>query len=129
MHPKDFLQFEQKAMNAAAFVDSAREMAATLEDREVSAGSRLLARERVARLAGIPSSLLHSLRYRPPKQIAADVYARLCAAVERQAALQIGQLENEILAARARRSGADDSSLCEVESALAIARALMARKE
>jgi hypothetical protein len=128
MGRKDFLQLEQKAMSAAAFVDSAREMAAVLEDRELAAGSRPHARKRVARMAGVPASLLHSLRYRPPKRIAADAYERLCAAIERQAAIQIGQLENEILAARARRRGADDRSFCEVDGALAIARALMAKE-
>jgi hypothetical protein len=125
MGRKEFLPVEQK-MDAAAFVDRARKMAATLEDREIAeARSRPIARQRVSRLARVPTSLLHSLRYRPPKQIAADVFARLCAAIERQAADQIRKAEHEISTARMRRLGADDSALCEIETALANARALM----
>ena len=129
MH-KEFLGSEQNVMDAAAFVDSAREMAAALEDREIPAArSRPLARLRVSRLAGVSASLLHSLRYRPPKQIAADVFERLCIAVERQALTQIRTLENEIAAAHARRLGADDRDLGKVQTALAVARALMERRE
>ncbi len=130
MSDKKFLPVEQKAMDAAAFVDRAQKMATILEDRETACGgSRPIARKRIARLAGIPSSLLHSLRYRRPKTIAADVYHRLCIAVERYAENQIKALENEILVARARRAGADDHTICEVEIALARARALLWGKE
>jgi hypothetical protein len=128
MDHKRFLRSEQK-VDAAAFVDRAAKMAATLEDREVfDVRSRPLARQRVARFAGVSSSLLHSLRYRHPKTIAADVYARLCVAIERQAALQIGHLENEILAARACHLGTDDRNLREVDAALAWAGELLERK-
>jgi hypothetical protein len=123
-----FLPSEQKAMDAAAFVGRAREMAALLEDREIATSrSRPLARAAVARLAGVPASLLHSLRYRPPKTIAADAYRRLCMAVECQAARQIGHLENEILTHRARLRSADDRNLRKVVDALALARALMGK--
>lgn len=129
MDHKTFLQPETKPMDATAFVDRARDMATTLEDRELGAArSRPRARQRVSRLARVPVSLLHSLRYRPPKQIAADVFARLCAAVERQAIDQIRIAENEISKARARRLGVDDRDLCEIEDALAKARALVMRK-
>jgi hypothetical protein len=125
---KEFLPFEQK-MDAAAFVDRAREMAAKLEDREiVQARSRPLARQRVSRLARVPASLLHSLRYRPPKQIAADMFARLCAAVERQSLDQIRKAENDITAVRARRMGADDRDLREIEAALEKARNLLKKE-
>lgn len=122
---KEFLQSEQK-VSSAVFVERAREMATFLEDREnVIARSRPAARRSVARLAGVSSTLLHSLRYRPPKQIAADAFARLCAAVESQALAQIRMLEGEISIARACRRGADDRVLCEVETALDKARALI----
>jgi hypothetical protein len=122
---KEFLHSEQK-MDAAVFVDRAREMAAALEDREVLATrSRPIARQRVAHLSGVAASLLHSLRYRPPKQIAADAFERLCAATERKAAEQIRIAEHEIAKARARRIGTDDRALREVEAALAMARALI----
>jgi hypothetical protein len=122
---KDFLHSEQK-MDAAVFVDRAREMAAALEDREALATrSRPIARQRVAHLSGVAASLLHSLRYRPPKQIAADVFERLCAAMERKAAEQIRTLENEILAVRARRNGASCCDIRKAEDAAAYARSLL----
>lgn len=126
---KEFLPIEQKTMDAAAFVDRARKMAATLEDRETfDLRSRPLARQRVARVAGVSASLLHSLRYRPPKSIAADTYNRLCDAFERQAINQIWKAFDEIASARARRPGVDDRALREIEAALEKARALL-RKE
>lgn len=122
---KEFLPIEQK-MDAATFVDQAREMAASLEDQEaIAIKSRQLARLRVARIAGISAALLHSLRYRPPKTIAADAFERLCIAVERQAASQIRKAQHEIASARARRLGVDDCALREVEAALDKARALL----
>lgn len=122
---KKFLQSEQK-MDAAAFVAQAREMAASLEGREVpAAGSRPLARAIAARSAGVPASLLHSLRYRPPKRIAAESYQRLCVAVERQAERHREKLQDEIIAARARRLGVADRSLGEIETALEKARTLL----
>lgn len=126
---KEVFQLEQKTMDAAVFVDRAREMAAALEDREAfEAKSRPAARRRVARLAGIPASLLHSLRYRRPKTIAADVFDKLCAAVERQALKQIRTARHEISTARARRLGANDRALCEIEVALCRARELLKKE-
>jgi hypothetical protein len=126
---KDFLQSEQK-VDAATYVETARRMAAALEDREnVTARSRPVARSIVARLSGVSASLLHSLRYRPPKQIAADAFDRLCAAMERTAAEQIRIAEHEIAKARARRMGTDDSVFREVEDALARARELIEERK
>lgn len=123
---KEFLQSEQKEMNVAAYVGQAREMAAALEDREtLVTRARPAARARVARAVGVSAALLHSLRYRPPKQISAHVYARLCAAIERQAINQIRTAEHEIAKASARRRGVDDGTLREVQTALANARALI----
>lgn len=127
---KKFLQSEQKAMDAAAFVDRAREMAAALEGREVdAAGSRPIARAIAARSAGVPASLLHSLRYRPPKRIAAESYQRLCVAVERQAERHREKLQHEIIAARARRLGVADRDMGEIEAALEKARSLLNRND
>jgi hypothetical protein len=124
----EFLQSEQKAMDAAAFVDRAAKMAASLENREAAAvGSRPLARRRVARVAGVSASLLHSLRYRRPKTIAADAYNRLCLAFERQAINQIRKAFDEIAAARARRPGVGEDALREIEDALARAHELLER--
>jgi hypothetical protein len=55
----------------------------------------------------------------------ADLFVRLCAAVERQALVQIRTAQHEIETARARRMGADNSVFCEIEDALAKARALI----
>jgi hypothetical protein len=91
------LQMESKTMSAAAFVDRARGMARFLEDREAHAlGDREMARDRIERRYGIAGSVLYSLRYRPPKTIAADIYARLCAAVEDAGARHMRTLEDEI---------------------------------
>ncbi|MGH6822024.1 MAG: hypothetical protein ACREC4_00805 [Methylocella sp.] len=101
-------------------------MATSLENLEMqTALSRPRARLRVASRFGIPASLLHSLRYRPPKTIAADVYARLAIAIERQAAEQIRSFEHEIAKARARGLGAADRRLWEAEAAVRHARALL----
>ncbi len=128
---KPRLRLEQsKKMDAASFVDDARRMAAALEDKEVEAGgSRRLARDRVARLSGIRASFLGTLRYRPPKTIAADIFDRLCAATLRKAAEQIRAAEHEISTTRALRPGIDHSALREAEIALAKARELLWGKE
>jgi hypothetical protein len=126
MFRKEFSRTGQKEMNAAAYVEQAREMAAALEDREsLVARSRPRARQSVARAAGVSASLLHSLRYRPPKQIAADVFERLCAAVERQALHQIRTAQHEIATVRARRLGVDDRAICAAEAALEQARGFL----
>jgi hypothetical protein len=92
---------EQKSMSATVYVDRARGMARFLEDREAHAvGDRELARKRIEQRYGIAGSMLYSLRYRPPKQIAADIYAKLCTAVEDVAQRQIKILEIEIAQAR-----------------------------
>ena len=123
MFRKEFLQSEQKKMNAAVYVERAREMAAALVDREsLVTRSRPAARESVARASGVSPSLLHSLRYRPPKQIAADVFERLCAAVEQAAENQIRAAQHEIETARARRPCVDDRALREAQIALENAR-------
>ena len=130
MGHKPHLPLEQTKMGASGFVDDTRTMAEALEDKEVeAAGSRRNARARVARLSGIPLSFLHTLRYRPPKTIAVDIFDRLCVATERKAAEQIRAAEHDLSTARARRPGIDHSALCEVEAALAKARALLWGKE
>ena len=113
-------------MDARSYVDKAREMASELEDRETAAvGSRPVARRRLARVSGVPLSVLHSLRYRPPKTISADVFDKLCAAIERQAEQQIRILQDAICEARSRRSGVDNNSVREAASSLEHARQLL----
>lgn len=101
-------------MTAGEYVKAAIEMAASLEGHELAKGcERKQARAKVAVLFGIPRTVLHGLRYRPPKTIAADIFDRLCVAVERQARAEIRNLENEIAKANARRLG----SRCGLERA------------
>lgn len=128
------LQTEQKPLSPSAYVEHAASMARLLEGRALlevlerdilDKSPREEARELVERRFGIPASLLRSLRYRPPKIVAADAFAKLLAAIELQAAAQIRTLEHEILAARARRWRADDSAIREAETALRAARALL----
>lgn len=110
---------EQKSMSATVYVDRARSMARFLEDRETDAlGDRDLARSTIERRYGIACSVLYSLRYRPPKQIAADIYARLCTAVEDVAQRQIKILENEIAAARESHSELKQTRAAEIAAVL-----------
>lgn len=75
-------QLKEIQMSAAVYVDRAREMARFLEDRESAADHDLeMARARLQSKYGIAGSVFYALRYRPPKQIAADVYNSLCSAV------------------------------------------------
>jgi hypothetical protein len=67
-------------------------------------------------------------RYQPPKTIAADIYYRLCIAVEKQASEKIRALEHEITTSCARRRGIDHRAFCEAEILVAKARELL-RKE
>jgi hypothetical protein len=110
------------------YLEQAAEMAAALEEREMQAAhSRPRARESVERKYGIPASLLHSLRHRPPKTIAADIFDRLLGAVESQAAEQIRNLENEIASVMARRLGANDRRLRAAHVALLRAQKFLKR--
>ena len=115
-------------MTAGEYVEAAREMAASLEDNEVANGiERKYARAKVASLSGISYGLLHSLRYRPPKTIAADLFDRLCTAVERQARRKIGDLENEIAKANSRHLGSRCGLERAANAAARSARALLSR--
>lgn len=101
-------------------------MASALEEIEMRmALSRPRARLRVASRFSIPASLLHSLRYRPPKTISADVFDKLSIAIEHQAAEQIRNLEHAISTARSIRLGIDDSNIRKAEVSLQRARDLL----
>ena len=113
-------------MSSTAFMESARDMARVLESREVAqVGDLDLARARLEAKWGIPGRVFYSLRYRPTKTIAVDLYARLCAAVEASALSQIRQAEHEIATARARASSVDDGVSREAAALVAKARAMI----
>ncbi|QAY96681.1 hypothetical protein CWB41_13870 [Methylovirgula ligni] len=91
-------------MSAATYVDDAREMAAALEEREARlAGSLAQARRNLAARFGIAARIFYALRHRPPKTITADIYDRLCAALEVSAAQGIRTLQHEMATAHQRR--------------------------
>jgi len=113
-------------MNAAVYVEQAKEMASKLEDMEAyRRGSRPLARKSVSSLSDIPESFLYSLRYRPPKSIPADIFNKLCLAIEQQAEKHIEGCENDIWTARARRLGLDDNIIREAEASVSYAKELL----
>lgn len=95
---------EPKPMSAAAYVADAREMAELLEEREAKvAGNLPDARRNLASRFGIAASIFYALRHRPPKSIGADIYDRLCAAIEYEAAQGIRKLQHEMATAEKRR--------------------------
>jgi hypothetical protein len=64
------LQSEHKMSSASAYIDRARSMARFIDDHTVrEVGDLEIARERLGRRYRIASSILHSLRYRPPKTV------------------------------------------------------------
>jgi hypothetical protein len=66
-----------KEMSAADYVLRAQSWAKQLEEHEAQGGTLESARYRLQMKFGIPVQAFWSLRYRPPKQIAADLYDRL----------------------------------------------------
>ncbi len=120
------LQMKEIAMRASAYVDRAREMARFLERIESAEDDDLeKARTRLQAKYGIAGSLFHALRYRPPKQIAVDVYNDLCSALEDIAAAQIRIFEHEIAKARAARIGPREDVVRKAETVLNEVKALM----
>lgn len=125
---KTFLKTGEVPLNAGAYVEEARRVASTLEENEMKAAlTRPRARLRIASRFGIPAAVLHSLRYRPPKTITADMFDRLLRAVEHQAEEQIRNLEHEITKARSCRLGIDNGHIGAAETAARRARALLER--
>lgn len=89
-----------KAMSAAAYVADARQMSIELEDDEaLEQGNVDRARAYIARHFGIAQSILYSLRRRHPKTVGADVYDKLCIAIQSVATKGISTLHHQILTA------------------------------
>ncbi len=83
-------------MNPSAFVDHAAELNRNLVNSECRGpGDLENAMRRVELKWGIPVSVSWALRYRKPKTIAADVYARIAQAFETYREQQFRRLENE----------------------------------
>jgi hypothetical protein len=91
---KSSLRVEQ--MNPTAFVDHAAEMNRVLVNGECRGpGDLENAMRRVEMTWGIPFAVSWAFRYRKPKTVAADIYARHCQAVETFRETQLRRLENE----------------------------------
>lgn len=112
-------------MNAFT-VDEAQTLAARLERREMSRGfSRNDARSRLARKLGVSPGTLENLgRGRLKRTIDGFTY-RLRALLERELEAEIERLAHELEMVRASRDGADPVAVCEIETHLAKAKALL----
>lgn len=91
---KTSLRVEQ--MNPAAFVDHTVELNRRLVNGECRGpGDLENAMRRVEMKWGIPFSVSWALRYRKPKTVAADIYARHLQAVETHREIQLNRLQHE----------------------------------
>jgi hypothetical protein len=109
---------EEAPVTSAVFVERAQSWARELEAKELpAAGSIPAARQAVERRHRLPSGLLYSLRYRPPKRLAVDAYERLRAALIAACEQERRRLEHEITIARAAGVGADHPALAAAEAA------------
>lgn len=107
-----FSQLLQRSarVTAVSYVDTAREWARQLEDREAGASDRKTLRARLERRLGLPAGTLYSLRYRPPKAISAHVYEAIRAGFIATHEAERARLAHRIEVARA--AGLGDRSLC-----------------
>jgi hypothetical protein len=126
---KKFLSLRQKkssegAMSAAHFVDQSVHAARVLIEREARGpGDVENAMRRLEQRYGLSFNDLWRLRYRPPKRIFADIYARLQHAVEAHRNEQIRKLQHEVEIARVLL-GDNDAAVRAGEAALgAVSRA------
>ena len=101
---------EGRLMHSAAYVETARGWARTLEDREAyRSGSDLdRAREAVARKTDVPKGTLLSLRKNRLKAIGVHWYERLRHGVIRELEAELRHLEHEL--AILRQTGVDPRS-------------------
>lgn len=111
-------------MNSAIYIDRARAWGARLEDREAMRSGLPIkeARPIVARRTGVSTGALTNLRKNRLKSIAAHVYDRLRAAVERELQGELAALQHEL--AVLRQTGVDPRGpeVSEAEAHLAAAR-------
>ena len=106
-------------MSSCSYVEKAQRMSVFAEDVEFArVGDRDIARANLGRKYGIAPSFLRKLRYYPPKQIAADLYHKLCLAVEDAALRQIHIAESLIVEAKSSRKGVSESTVASAETTL-----------
>lgn len=97
-------------------VAQAQDFARTLVQRESRGNGDLVpAMKRLERRHALPKGLLHSLRYRPPKTIALDVWQSLLTAYQAECLRQVQQLEHEITVTRKLVHDLDPNFIDEAE--------------
>jgi hypothetical protein len=113
-------------MSTAATIETARDLARKLEQRErVRVGSVEAARSSLARRAGVSSSTWRNLTLGRLKRLDAWMRDRLQALLVRELEAEIMRLGHELEAARQCGDHLASQHVCEVEAHLAAARAIL----
>lgn len=107
-----------KGMSAVDHVEDARKWARDLTANEQRGGDLESAWRRLERLYGVPRQTFWSLRYRPPKRIAADLYTRLRLAYLAQCERIVKSAQHDITIMKAK-GDADLESLADQVADLA----------
>jgi hypothetical protein len=109
---------ELLSMTSGSYVEKARAWSRVLEDREAARSGLTIreARPNAARKIGIPPGTLANLRNGRLKSIAAHVFDRLRAAVERELQAEMRALEHELQLLR--QQGVDPRDI-EIEAVVA----------
>ena len=118
-------------MTAVASDALARQWARQLEDREAARNglSRVAARAKVARQIGVTPGTLENLSRNRLKGVREWLYARLLAAVTKQAELELAALQHEHQTLLALGQGRDDRTAQEVVEGIARLRGLLSDGE
>ncbi len=113
-------------MSRTATIEEARVQARTLEQRERSrAGNLKTARAALARRAGVSPATWRNLAQGRLKRLDAWLRDRLCALIIRELEAEIARLEHELATARSRGDHLGSQHVCEVQTHLAKARAIL----
>jgi len=113
-------------MSSAATIEEARAQARTLEQRERSrAGNLKNARATLARRAGVSPATWRNLAQGRLKRLDAWLRDRLCALIIRELEAEIARLEHDLAAARSCGDHLGSQHVCEIETHLAKARAIL----
>ena len=113
-------------MSSAATIEEARGQARTLEQRERSrAGNLKNARAALARRAGVSPATWRNLAQGRLKRLDAWLRDRLGALIIRELEAEIARLEHDLATARARGDHLGSQHVCEIETHLAKARAIL----
>jgi hypothetical protein len=113
-------------MSGAATIEEARVQARTLEQRERSrAGNLKNARATLARRAGVSPATWRNLAQGRLKRLDAWLRDRLCALIIRELEADIARLEHDLARARSRGDHLGSQHVCEIETHLAKARAIL----